>query len=272
MLLQTAKANVYGADRTKKIVVNVLFDGGSQRSYKTEEARKKLNLNPKGRETLNLNTFGSGKCERKIFSLVDVNVEVEIDEPPIVISALSYPSICISINTCFKVNDYVHLQGLKLADAKLGKRNRRIDLLIGADFLYEIVSGEVIKGNFGPVAIKSKLCWILAGTSQSYSDTLTGSNVISNLVLDSQFLKPTGIYDGNEEINETLKMFWKHESSGLSDDELNDKNYADATEKMDIRFNGERYEVGLPWTFDWSQNLNDNYSLALGHLNSLYLG
>eukprot|EP00794_Sanderia_malayensis_P021467 gene21467-biopygen1183 len=44
VLLQTAQAIVYGNDKTKKTKINILFDGGSQRSYITEELKKKLGL------------------------------------------------------------------------------------------------------------------------------------------------------------------------------------------------------------------------------------
>ena len=36
-----------------------------------------------------------------------------------------------------------------------------MDVLIGADSYYEIVMGEIIKGNSGQVAVNSKLGWLL---------------------------------------------------------------------------------------------------------------
>ncbi len=44
ILLQTAQATAFRTDVNKKIPVCILFDGGSQRSYITEELKKKLNL------------------------------------------------------------------------------------------------------------------------------------------------------------------------------------------------------------------------------------
>ena len=81
VLLQTAEAYVYGEDLSKKLLVNVLFDSGSQRSYVTEEVKEKLKLNVERTEQLNLNTFGSEKSARKRCSLVNLNLEVGIDEP-----------------------------------------------------------------------------------------------------------------------------------------------------------------------------------------------
>ena len=56
-----------------------------------------------------------------------------------------------------------HLLGLKLADKQLSEQNRRIDLLIGNDYLYDTIAGDVIRGNLGPVAISSKFGWIISG-------------------------------------------------------------------------------------------------------------
>ena len=63
VLLQTAQGYISGAGKSKKISVNILFDGGSQRSYVTEEVQRKLKLNAEGTEAINLNTFGSQKLE-----------------------------------------------------------------------------------------------------------------------------------------------------------------------------------------------------------------
>ena len=141
--------------------------------------------------------------------------------------------------------------------------------MIGADSYYDIVTGELIKGNSGPVAVSSKLGWLLAGKSQTYSETATCSNVISSLVLDSGF---KANYDENEDIKETLKEFWKHEAHGLAETEteVDDGKSKASSELMNIEFNGERYEVSLPWKLDCLSLLKDNYDLALGRLKSLY--
>eukprot|EP00795_Rhopilema_esculentum_P004041 gene4041-20216_t len=44
VLLQTAKAQAFAADGVTKIPITILFDSGSQRSYISEETKKKLSL------------------------------------------------------------------------------------------------------------------------------------------------------------------------------------------------------------------------------------
>ena len=89
VLLQTASAYVYGDDKAKRVEVNILFDGGSQRRYISEEVRSNLNLRVEGQEHLNLNFFGTEKSVRKQCDIVKLKLDVGANEPPISISALS---------------------------------------------------------------------------------------------------------------------------------------------------------------------------------------
>eukprot|EP00112_Aurelia_sp_Birch-Aquarium-sp1_P024221 Seg755.3 transcript_id=Seg755.3/GoldUCD/mRNA.D3Y31 product="hypothetical protein" protein_id=Seg755.3/GoldUCD/D3Y31 len=239
VLLQTAQGYVYGEDKSKKIPVNILFDGGSQRSYMTGEVQRKLKLNAEGTETINLNTFGSQKSERKKCDLVRINLDVDGEEQPINIAALCYPTICSPISSRIDLSDYPHLLGLRFADRNLGERNKRIDLLIGADYLYNVIIGEVVRGTSGPVAVSSKLGWLITG--QTFSDTLTCSNVTSNLTLD-QNIEVVDIPDSeiqenetnendSQEITDSLKEFWKHESLGVSEPGDSDKEADDGVAK-----------------------------------------
>ena len=277
VLLQTAQGYVYGEDKSKKIPVNILFDGGSQRSYVTDEVRRKLNLNAETAETINLNTFGSQKSERKKCDLVCINLDVGRDEQPVNIAALCYPTICSPISSRIDVSDYPHLLGLRFADRNLGERNKRIDLLIGADYLYNIIIGEVVRGISGPVAVSSKLGWLITG--QTFPDTFACSNVTSNLTVDnntevidipdSEILENETNENDSQEITDSLKEFWKHESLGVSETRENDKE-AEKTKDFDIKFNGHRYEVSLPWRNDFSEEpLSDNYDICVKRLKSL---
>jgi len=132
ILLQTATAHVYSRNADEKIQVKLLFDNGSQRTYITEDLKKRLSLEVEGSENLNLNTFGSEqgkkmKCDRVSFKIaLDNDSEVEI-------SALTHPTICSPLGSSIDLRLYPHLQGLQLADRSTNSKER-IDVLIGADF------------------------------------------------------------------------------------------------------------------------------------------
>ena len=74
VLLQTAKARACSASGSW-LTVCVLLDGGSQKSYITDELKSKLGLNPTNLEALNLNTFGSDLCKRKQCDLVKLKLQ-----------------------------------------------------------------------------------------------------------------------------------------------------------------------------------------------------
>ena len=279
ILLQTARAYSFGEDQSKKVAIDVLFDSGSQRSYVSGELKKKLSLNVENAETINLNTFGSDKYSKKKCEVVSINIEVENQAIPV--RALSYPTICSPFSSrSLKVSDYPHLRRLKLADS-VDSNARRVQLLIGADHYYDFVTGDVIKGTSGPVAVSSKLGWLLSGPFSSPSNVET--NVNSHLVLD-QFSIPDSETNEHEnsnsenvEITESLKQFWKQESMGLP--ELVENEETKSTESVetheetqfDIKFNGERYEVSLPWRSDISnESLSDNYDMCLTRLKALH--
>ena len=54
--------------------------------------------------------------------------------------------ICLSLPALVSVNKYSHLQNLDLADS--GKLPRSgIDILIGSDYYWQVVTGDIINGN-----------------------------------------------------------------------------------------------------------------------------
>ena len=62
------------------------------------------------------------------------------------------------------MDNYIHLQGLELADSSIVHGdNHNIYVIIGSDYYYDVVSGDVVRGDSGPVAISSMFGWILSG-------------------------------------------------------------------------------------------------------------
>ena len=249
-----------------------------QRSYVTEELKKKVNLQVESIESLNINTFGTEKYNKIKCESVRLSIAVESQSRPIVVRALIYPSICSPLSSCLDISDYPYLHGLQLADSITSQR-KRIDLLIGADHFYDFVTGEVIRGNSGPVAIKSKLGWLLSGPYTSLSDSFTNdANINAHLILDSSpqcfCITDTEVdleIDANDEIAANLQKFWKHEALGLNELTENDVSEQKEKEEFQIDFNGKRYEVSLPWNADFSDEfLQSNYELCNKRLQSLF--
>ena len=82
------------------------------------------------------------------------------------------PHICEPITyqplpECVKL--FPHLADLELADDQIGD-SREVDILIGADFYWCFVTGEIRRGEKGPVAIHTTLGWILSGPAGASDD------------------------------------------------------------------------------------------------------
>ncbi len=238
VLLQTATAYVSSKNTSRPVKAKILFDSGSQRSYITNAMATKLKLQPLNTETLNLNTFGNDNFIKKKCDLVTFDILGNGDTT--CIQALSYPNICSPLNSQVNVNVYSHLEDLELADAD--NDSGRIDILIGSDYYWDLVTGEVIRGDYGPVALGSKLGWILSG--QAEGSKANRQQTTTNLIIEEDNYETIHGTE-NEEIVQQLKRFWDVESIGIHD--------FTETEKQqflpDIHFDKkqQRYEVSLPW-------------------------
>ena len=88
------------------------------------------------------------------------------DGEPVAISALTSPVICSPLPSAVKVDRYAHLSDLQLAD-EFGMPKGEINVLIGSNCYWSLVTGEVVKVEEGPVAVHSKLGWLLSGPIDS---------------------------------------------------------------------------------------------------------
>ena len=216
---------------TKKSRINGLMMTASAFVYGEDSAKKT-------RITM---LFDSGS-QRSYVSAKSVDINQSVLSPTALFAPL-YPRAL--------VGNFPHLQGLKLADCFETKHSKRIDMLIGLDSYFQFIQGDVIRGNPNePVALNSKLGWILSSNVCS-NNAYELSCVSSNLILEGYPNENTETLN-DQEINSTLKDFWRHEECGLLDVDNNDN--ADKGQRPEFEnapFNlkniGERYEAYLPF-------------------------
>ena len=258
VLLQTASAVARNEDGSKTARIKILFDSGSQRSYITNSLKSKLGLKPATTETLHLNTFGENNFRKQKCEVLSLWLN-DLDDEPIKISALSFPTICAPLPSRINVSSYPHLHGLKLAD--YSEPQDSVDALIGSDFYWDFVTGESVRGDSGPTAVKSKFGWLLSGPLHDHSSTgVVTSNLIISGGCDAMF------EEQNDELVESLKKFWETESVGIIPE---DQSLPADKRKPDIHFNGHQYEIGLPWKEDLQPSTN-SYRLSESRLRSLH--
>ena len=98
------------------------------------------------------------------------------------LSALVVPVVCDPV-CCQPVSltqsTYDYLSELDLADSSISGNKLDIDVLIGSDYYWMLVTGRVLRNQDGPTAIHSRLGWILSGPT----DVSSLSGTFVNLIL-----------------------------------------------------------------------------------------
>ena len=182
------------------------------------------------------------------------------DHATLKITALVVPVICnpLTSQPIRRTQEcYDHLTGLELADSAGASDNLEVDILIGSDWYWNLATGRVIRGRSGPIAIHTKVGWVLSGPT-------THQEVTVNLTLTSTHALKIDTCPVEPNLEDHLKRFWELESLGITKDE------ASVYDKFvqRIRFDGQRYEVGLPWK-EHHPPLPDHLDLCHKRLNSL---
>ena len=115
----------------------------------------------------------------------------------------------------------------------------------------DIVTGDVVRGDNSPTAISSKLGRLLSGPSTQNS-TYGSTMILAGECIDNSHAQT----DSNGDLTTALSRFWETESIGIKS--IEEAGSPDGSNFLkDIRFTGERYEVGLPWIKDRPEIGND---------------
>ena len=175
------------------------------------------------------------------------------------IKAFTIPTICSPIaNQAVDVaaRSYSHLSDLPLAS------DVDIDMLTGADYFWSIVIGVVRRDEEGPVAMETKLGWVLSGImTENCYDSASLVNAATHCM---EVLSVSEEEQQNSRLEDQLRKFWELESIGISVKEPTVyEKFVDT-----IKYTGGRYEVELPWK-ESHVLLSDNYVLSVGRLKHL---
>jgi len=165
ILLQTATARISKENSCVNTNVRIILDSGSQRSYIVQRVALELNLPIEHTEPMIIQAFGSTNNKATDCQAVKFNLMTQAGEN-INMTAYSVPVICSPVikQTVIEAQQkYNHLSNLQLADPITGNENAHIDVLIGSDQYWKLVTGCVIKGEQGPTAIHTRLGWVLSG-------------------------------------------------------------------------------------------------------------
>ena len=263
VLLQTAQAIALNPDQSRSRKVRMVFDTGSHRSYITERVANDLRLSSEGRHLMTIGTFGSQAQQPRVCDLVRLSISLKNGNQK-QLSLLTVPFICDPLSNQpvdFCQNTFSHLVDLDLADpASNNCHPLDIEVLIGLDYYWDLTTGRTRRGSHGPVAVETKLGWVLSGPAPTTGDSQC------SLLTTSHTLKIDSSPSPNQdrEVVDLLQSFWDLETMGITETEHT--LYDEFCDKITIR--DGRYEVSLPWR-EVHQPLPDNQQLCKSRLKGL---
>ena len=176
-------------------------------------------------------------------------------------SLFTVPFICEPLSTqpiTCAIEKYSHLSNLELADSSSGDEELNVDVLIGSEYYWRLVTGEVIRGGDGPTAVHTKLGWVLSGPVKGIPPQDSSVNFISTHSLK------VGTQTTPRDLDERLKTFWDLETLGIKENECSV--YEDF--ERSVSFKEGRYEVRRPWK-EPHPELTNNYELSERRLDGL---
>jgi len=93
---------------------------------------------------------------------------------------------------------------LELADFAEGNSALTVDILIGSDYYWELVTGGVCRGDNVPTGIHTKLGWVLSGPAKLNDKGPSYTN-----------LATTHVLLGDTQLGNRLRSFWVLETLGI---------------------------------------------------------
>ena len=130
-----------------RVPIRILLDSGSQLSYITKTLKERLGLESIQKERLHVNTFGSASFNTRSCEVVRLQIETLSGGETLELVAYTSPVICSSLPALVNACDYEHLDSLELADGDSQNSKKSIDVLVGSDFYWSIVTGDSVIGD-----------------------------------------------------------------------------------------------------------------------------
>ena len=254
ILLQTAQLTVGNCSTGgKKMNCKVIFDSGSQRTHITKRVARMINAPVHREEMLQINGVGGIRTKPKNYDVIEFELTKTNFDCRSKMQGIVVEKICTPLQGRYvigRVESFAHLKNLPLADDDIELKTQEVEILVGLDYYYDVICGDVIRGDKGPVAVKSMFGYILSGS-------LTQVNNVEAKMMTSLRIE----HISNEELFNEVKKFWEIEAIGIKDDDTGDDF------EINIEKRADRYYVNLPWK-PGHPILYDNYEVARKRLLS----
>ena len=254
VILQTAKVIALGENSKSREVI-CLFDTGSDRSYVSSQLASDLELSTLGIERVSIGTFGTQQGKSTVCPRVSLDVLSAVDpssDDKITVSALAVEVICHPLKRVQLAENspiFDHFSSQEFADDYLQTDKIHVDILIGSDLYWDVLTGPIYRYENAPVAIQSRVGLILHGPIPP-----SVSNLLTNSYSPALFVNTID----DDSTHSLLKNFWELDSMGIASVEeapytKSDLEAIDSFQR-DIEFSEGRYSVRFPWKSEYELN------------------
>ena len=258
IFLQTCTAVVNSNIKNK--LIRILIDGGSHRTFISERLANELKLPIVRIENLQIHAFGDeNQISKREYKCVKVTLNnpndqnIKKDVNALVVNKITEADI---INIPDKwLKDKLKENSLKYTD----DHNLPIDMLIGADCYWEIVTGKIHHLSKRLVAMETVFGSTLMG--QANLNKNVNPNISVNKVLVEE----------KDDILSDIKAIWELDILGIKQNEHKINECEDEFVRefeKNIVYKDNRYETRLLWKLD-PTNLDNNYEIAEHRLRGL---
>ena len=245
-VMQVVKAKLQSKGG-KIVEANMLFDGGSDLSFVTQDLVKKLDLKKSGEETFSFSGFGDAesgpRTKRKVYNLELGGISVKL---------AGIDTLCAEMYRAPVPRQVISKFDIEFSeDFEIG-RSIKVDILIGLDYYWELVSPEWVQID-SLVAQKTRCGWMLSGSYAGKSVSKGFQMLCLNKISEN-----------------VLRSLWELDDIGIVDDDASPAaNKVMAKFEESTTFQKGRYEVNLPWKENQKGRLMDNKGIAEKRLHSL---
>ena len=217
---------VHAGQRRK---VRLLLDGCSNHTFVSSSLAKEMRFPVTRRSPLTVSHFNKGSVHRT-FDVCRIQLQSLFSRATLTISAFA-TEVCHPLSgPAINVSRLSHTRGLSFSEDYSSRFDRPIDILIGFDYLYDLLTDSVRRGARGePVALSTRFGWTLHGP-YSWQALRKGRGVAR--VFHAQVRDP---------MYECLERFTDLELIGVKPEEE-----APSSWPKPALVDG-RFEISLPW-------------------------
>ena len=230
--------------------VNVMLDTGSSLTFVRENVCEFLKLPFVDKRKISISTFMNSSNVSDEFSVVPLILRDNHQSVSILATVVPHISP-LSPNVCAIDTSYF---ALPVVNPVIEDTNSEVDILVGLDFYWSVVSGDIKHLPNGTTAMSTVFGWLINGVAGSHHSTTNSVFLVSSKYEEENF-------------EQHIDRVFQHDFSFLGG-QADDNELACFLKYIRYDESETRYFTSLPWRKD--MKLHNHFDLSVSRLHALY--